>query len=789
MKFSYNWLKELSGTTKTPQEIKDLLTLHSFEVESLAYLGAGLEKVVIGEVLKVEKHPDADKLNVAEVSIGKEKLQIVCGAPNLKVGQKVPVALVGSILPGNFEIKEAEIRGVKSCGMICAEDELGLGSEHAGIMVLSEDGPVGGSFVDFFGLNDYILEIDVLPNRAHDALSYEGMAREIALLEGRHILDEKILLNQEFEIKDELSIKIETEKCPRYIGVKVDNIKIEESPKWIQDRLRASGLKSINNIVDITNYVMLETGQPLHAFDGQKVSAISVRMAQKGEKIKILNGEEINLRETDIVITDEKEPIALAGVMGGLQSGITDQTQTIILESAGFDAVSIRKTKSTHHLESDAAYRYERDIDVNFTERAACKALKMIMEIAGGKPVSARDVYPQERKFWEIVLLEEKAKDLLGIKVPAKEVEEILKNLGIEFLKNGNEYRCQIPTRRLDLRNQEDLIEEIGRIYGYNKIKTVPLKEEVQTPKLNSQRELERRVKNILAMSGLDEIRGYSFYSREDAQAVGLDDESHVVLMNPLSKEHELIRRNLLIQLLRAGKKSLSYFDSVGIFDLGKVYAPAEGVLPQEELLVSGALLEKGESGEQFFTLKGILENLFYKLNIGDIEFVDKFEEDQVDVVSLHQTRRALIKASDGEVLGVLGEITKSAHKYFGLKKVRACVFELKMEALEKKARVEKIFDQLSKFPEVNRDLSMAVDRKILAKEVKNRIQEIGGEMLKKVELFDNFVNPENKIRSMAFHLTFADRERTLTAPEVDERVSFVIEGLEKDSKIKIKKV
>ncbi|MEF3691902.1 MAG: phenylalanine--tRNA ligase subunit beta [Candidatus Moraniibacteriota bacterium] len=789
MKFSYNWLKELSETTKTPEEIKDLLTLHSFEVEGIEYSGAGLEKVVIGEVLKVEKHPDADKLNVAEVNIGKEKLQIVCGAPNLKVGQRVPVALVGAILPGDFEIKKTKIRGLESCGMICAEDELGLGSEHAGIMVLSEDAPIGGSLVDFFDLKDCILEIDVLPNRAHDALSYEGMAREIALLEGRHILDEKILLNQEFEIKDELSIKIETDKCPRYIGIKIEDVKIGESPEWIKQRLRASGLKPINNIVDITNYVMLQTGQPLHAFDGQKVSAISVRMAEKGEKIKILNGEEINLRQTDIVITDQKEPIALAGVMGGLQSGVSDQTRTIILESANFDAVNIRKTKSTHHIESDAAYRYERDIDVNFTERAACKALKMITELTGGKPVSAQDVYPQKREAWEIVLLEQKVNDLLGLKVPEKEFEKILKNLGIDFVKKDNEYRCLIPTRRLDLKNQEDLIEEIGRIYGYNKIETVPLKEEVQTPKPNSQRELERKIKNILAMSGLDEVRGYSFYSREDAQAVGLDDENHVALMNPLSKEHELIRRTLLVQLLRAGKKSLSYFDELGIFDLGKVYAPAEGVLPREELLISGALLEKGEHGEQFFALKGILENLFYKLNIRDVEFIDKFEEDEADVISLHQTRKALIKIKGGEVLGVLGEITKSAHKYFGLKKVRACVFELKAEALEKEGRKAKVFDQLAKFPEVNRDLSMTVERKILAKDIKNKIKKAGGELLRKVELFDNFVNPENKIRSMAFHLTFADKNRTLTAPEVDEKVSLVIKELEKDSELKIKKV
>jgi len=788
MKFSYNWLKELSETNKTPQEIKEDLTAHSFEVEGIEYLARGMEDVVIGEVLSVEKHPNADKLNVAKVNIGQSELQIVCGASNLKEGQKVPVALVGAILPGEFKIKEAEIRGIKSCGMICAEDELGLGTDHAGIIVLSQDAPVGEKFATYVGLDDSVLEIDVLPNRAHDALSYEGMAREITLLEKRIILNKNEKIADKFKIGSDLKIEIETDKCLRYIGARIKNIKIGESPTWIKNRLRASGLNPINNIVDITNYIMLETGQPLHAFDAKKVSSIGVRMAKIGEELKILNEEDIKLRATDIIITDGAHPIALAGVMGGLESGINNETQEIILESANFDAVTIRKTKSIHKIESDAAYRYERDIDVNFTEHALIKAVEMILEIAQGELVAINDNYPKELKSWEIKLAIESVDNLLGVKIEQQEIVSILECLDIKVQKNGEVLNCEIPTRRIDLKNQEDLIEEIGRIFGYTKIETKPLKEKVQVPRKNKERELEWKLKDIMTHSGFDEVKSYSFYSKEDARALGLDDENHTTLMNPMNPDQELIRRTLISGLLRSGKKSLSYFDKINIFDIGKIYAPSTDGLPKEDLMIAGLIIEKGEKGEQFFALKGAVENLFSKIKIHEAVFVNEFDEDKLDVLSLHNSRKALIKTKQGKVLGTIGEITKSAHKYFGIKKMRACVFELNVRALLEEISYEKKYKQLAKFPAVNRDISMAVPDRILTDVVINEIYKNGGELLKKVELFDNFINPETQERSMAFHLTFSDAERTLTAQEVDKKINMIIDNLEASLKVAIKK-
>ncbi|EKE21574.1 MAG: hypothetical protein ACD_7C00184G0003 [uncultured bacterium] len=788
MRFSYNWLKELSQTKKTPEEIKEALTLHSFEVEKIENLGADLDMVVIGEVLKVTKHPDANKLNVARINVGNEELQIVCGAPNLKEGQKVPVALVGAVLPGNFEIKKAAIRGIESNGMICAQDELGIGEGHEGIMVLPADAPIGKSFSEFMGLNDSVLEIDVLPNRAHDALSYEGVAREIAMLEKRIVLDEEEKLTDKFKVDGGLKIEIETEKCPRYIGAKISGIKIEESPAWLKNRLKASDIKPINNIVDITNYVMLQTGQPLHAFDGKDIAEIGVRMAKNGEKLAILNGEEVNLRNSDIVITDGTNPIALAGVMGGLKSGIKDDTTEIILEGANFNASTIRRTKSAHSIQSDAAYRYERDIDVNFTQRAMVRALTLIIEIASGKIEAISDNYPKEIKNWKIELELERVSRLLGVEINEKEIIEILENLGIKINQKGNILNCEIPTRRIDLKNQEDLIEEIGRVFGYYKIVTEPLKEKLQVPAKNEERELEWNLRDMMVSQGFDEIRCYSFYSREDAQALGLNDENHTALLNPMSVDQELIRRTLVSGLLNAGKKSLSYYDSVAIFDMGKVYAPQNKSLPKEDLLLSALVIDKGNKGEQFFILKGALENLFSKIKIMDIVFSSDFDENDVDAVSFHPGRKALIKNSKGDALGVIGEVTKSAHKYFGIKKMRAAIFELNVSALLNEISREKIYIPLAKFPAVNRDISMVVDKKMLTSKVAEVIVFFGGNLLQDVTLFDTFINSETGERSMAFHLIFSDPERTLTAQEVDGKIVEISGKLEEELKVVVKK-
>ncbi len=788
MKFSYNWLKELSQTNKSPKEIAEKLTLHSFEVESVEELGKNLNKVVIGEVLEVEKHPNADKLNVTKVSVGGEDLQIVCGAPNVAKGQKVPVALVGAVLGEDFEIKEAELRGVQSQGMICAEDELGLGDNHEGIMILDENAPLGKNFGEYLGLDDTVLDIDVLPNRGHDALSHEGIASEITALENsKSKIKETKLTDLKNKKSSKIDIAIDTDKCARYIGIKIKGVKIDKSPAFIKSRLVACGIKPINNIVDITNYIMLETGQPLHAFDAKGIDKISVRLAKKGEELTLLDEAKIKLNTEDVLITDGAKPIALAGVMGGKDSGINDSTTDIILEAATFDAISVRLTQKNHNLHTDAGYRFERDIDPNLAEHAAVKAARLILNECEGEIEAINDVYPDPIKNWVVNLEIEKVNKLLGVEIDKKEIKKILESLSIEVKDKKNLMIAKIPTRRIDLQSQEDLIEEIGRIYGYEKISPKSLMEMVQVPEKNKVRYFDRLLKDIAIFNGFDETRGYSFYSKEDALALGLNDENHVALLNPMSSDQALIRRTLANGLLRAAKKSLSYFNEVHIFDLGKVYAPKNKAMPEEKLVFSLAVAEKGNGGEQFYLLKGVIDDLFYRVGLEDCYYDDKFDENQEDSISFHPSRKALIKTASGETIGVIGEITNKAHKYFGIKNSRVALAELDVEKLLEHSSEDDEYEPLPKFPEIERDLSVVVDEDTRVADIERVFYLSGGDLVRDIDMFDLYVDPETMERSMAFHIRFSHPERTLKADEVDVKISEMIKSAQDELGITIK--
>ncbi len=801
MKYSYNWLKELSGTKKEVEEIADLFMTHSFEVESIDDLAKGLDKVVIGEVLEIKKHPNADRLNIAYVDVGKKnggELQIVCGASNLKTGQKVPVALAGAILPngeGGFEIRKSKIRGIESSGMICAEDELGLGNDHNGIMVLSGDAVIGESFVKFMRMDDKILDIDILPNRAHDCLSYEGVADELMALEnyfgdlkkgnGNKKEVENYLIAKQLK---KLTVKVNTENCFRYIGVRIENIKIKESPQWLKSRLLASGIGSINNIIDITNYIMLLTGQPMHAFDADKISEIVIRQAKHDENIKLLDKTELNLTENDMVITDGKKPIALAGIMGGLDSSITKNTKNIILESANFNSSVIRKTKSLYNLQTESAYRFERNIDPNIAKNAINKAIGLLFDIGcEGALASYNDIYPNTVEKWKIKLNTDYVKKLLGLKISQSAIIKILEVLKISITRDDrNNLICEIPTKRIDLKSQEDLIEEIGRIYGYDKIKPKPLLEAIQVPHKNKQRFFERSIKDILVGSGFDEVKTYSFYSKNNAQAMGLDKENHLSLINPLNPNQELIRQTLLSGVLDSCKKSLSYYKEIFIFDIGKIYIPKkENNRMKEELLLNLAVASSKSDGEQFFLLKESLENLFKKINLKKWHYDDDFAEYQ-NISYFHPTRRALIKV-DNQVIGIIGEVDGKILKHFGIKKARVSVSELNIDVLLKELSNGYIYSSLAKFPSIERDLSVIVGERTKVSEVEKIIYLSGGDAVSGVEMIDLYISPEGE-RSMTFRIVFSHPEKTLTSQEVDRKINKIINFLEKKIGVKIKR-
>ncbi len=801
MKYSYNWLKELSGTKKNVDEIAGLFMTHSFEVEGVEDLSKGLDNVVIGEVLKVGKHPDADRLNVATVNIepspqsspkGRGGLQIVCGAPNLEVGQKVPVALVGAKLPhpekGYFEIKKSKIRGVESNGMICAEDELGIGTNHEGIMVLDSNAPVGEGFAKYMGLDDQILDIDILPNRGHDCLSYDGVANELRALEGNGDTKPSPLTPLP-KGEGDLGVSIITPKCNRYIGAKIDNIEIKESPNWLKARLQASGISSKNNIVDITNYIMLKTGQPLHAFNADVVDKIEVRQANDGEKITLLDDVELKLDADDIVITDGENPIALAGVMGGKNSAISDETKSIVLESASFDATSIRFTQRKYNLQTDAAYRFERNLDPNLAQTAIVEAIELIKELANGEVTALNDVYPNPLKSWTIKSSVSKVNKLLGVEISQEQQQSILERLGMSVkIIDEDIMEITVPTVRLDIKTQEDITEEIGRMYGYDKITPRPLESAVQTPTRNEERFFERTLKDVFVYGGFDEVRSYSFTSVDDVKSIGLDDENHIALLNPANPNQVLMRRTLMAHLLRHAKKNMSYFDRIQIFEIGRIYDPVDNALPDEKLVLGAAILSKDQGGSQFFELKGVLEILLDRINIGQYYFDSEFDENVQHLPNLHPSRRALIKMNDGTILGWMGEIDKKANKYFGFKKNRVVYCELDISTMMQKVESENFFEPLAKFPFVSRDLSMMVGDRVRVGDVERVIYATGGELVKDVDLFDLYKNEETGERSMAFHIIFGAKDKTLKTKNVDDKIATIIEALENEIDVEIRK-
>lgn len=809
MKYSYNWLKELSGTTKTVKELKDLLMLHAFEVEGIEEHENKLEGVIVGEILEIEKHPNADKLQVTKVNVGKEILQIVCGAHNISVGDKVPVATVGTTLPGDFKIKEAEIRSVKSFGMLCAEDELGLGTSHEGILLLDKNLEVGVAINDVLGLDDAMIEVDILANRAHDALSHVGMAREIAILEGREIDYDYDGLKLSKTKSKKLSVEIKDQNiCSRYIGAILENVKVSESPQWIKNRLQLCGIRPINNIVDATNYVMLEIGQPLHAFDLDKIKSsvighqssvnIIVRNAREGEEVVILDGTTKKLSKEDIVIANDEKAIALAGIMGGLETGVTEETKNIVLESANFSPATIRRSRMRLGVSSDAALRFEKEIDPNIAEKAMVRIVEILEHIADGKLEGNIDEYIQKKKTRNIKLDLSYADKLLGIKVPAKESKKILSLLGIKVSGMGNVVSSEIPTYRLDLNTEEDLIEEIGRVYGYDKVPVVaPLVAATPSP-INEQRAFTRSTKDILVNLGFDEVYNYSFYSQKDADIAQVGILKHLELDAPMNPDQSLMRVSLVPNILKNVRENLKNFKHFNIFEIGKVYWSNGATLPEEKLLLTGAVVAEKKSAKEekfdkrhasvFFEAKSHVDHMLSQMGIID-HYYDTFEASPLDSpLSLwHKSRSAEIKiSSTGESIGFVGEINPFVLEGFDIN-TRVAIFEFDMEKLSKISEEEREFQPIRKHPVVIRDISLLAQSEVRVDDILRTIQNAGKELVLDVDMFDA-IDFEDNSSSYAFHIILGANERTLAGKEIEEVMEKIITELEKELKVKIRK-
>jgi phenylalanyl-tRNA synthetase beta chain len=769
MKYSYNWLKELSGTKKSPDQLAKLLMMHAFEVEEVVKYPHGLGDVVIGRVETLGKHPNADRLRVAQVRVSKDHVQqIVCGAPNIEAGQMVAVVLPGSTLPGGVTIEEVKLRDVLSQGMICSLRELGLGESHEGILVLPSNAPLGAYFAKHYGLDDSILDIKILPDRGGDALSHEGMAREIAALDGyapRFTESERKRLKIPAYNRAPKVVIQDKKASTRYSGLLIKGVIVKESPLWLQTKLIVLGMKPKNVVVDITNYLMLLSGQPVHAFDAEKVEqGITIRRAKKGEKLKILTGDTIKLAPTDIVIADSKKVLALAGVMGGLSSAVTDKTTDIFVEVASFDAGSVRKTKQLHNLATDASYRYERGVSEELPSEVLPIAASLYAELACGKLFGMRDVRLAKPKTHKILLSEQLVEDVLGVRVPLFEIVRLLALLGLKVKKKADKavLEVTVPERRPDLTDAWNLIEEIGRMRGYDKIQSVAPLLPLTLKETGNSRTEEYESKRHATLLGFDEVMTYSFYSQKDIEASRLDIKTHAYLESPLSPEYTHLRQSLLPLLLRKTKENLRHLETFSIFEIGNVFMlPAKKMLTESKEIAFVEVTKAKEFESPLFSLKEKVVSYLSSLNIEDIEITPVSETNEM----LHPTRSASICLS-GVVVGTLGEIHPSIAKSFGLPEKRVAVASLRFDELKHARRKSITFEPLQKFPFATRDITIWFPHAVTALEAQNVVQIGGGELLRHIELFDVYEKEGEK--SYSFHLSFGASDRTLTTEEMD---------------------
>lgn len=798
MKVSYNWLQEFVDIDISPQELADRLTLAGIAVEGVTETGKGVEKVLTGRIETISPHPNADKLVVTTVNIGTEKLQIITAATNVKEGDVIPVAVEGAKLASGLVIKRAKLRGVESRGMMCSGQELGIDpktmpTEQAqGIMILPPGTPLGKDAKELLGLNDFILELDLTPNRG-DCLSMISVAREVAAMLGRQIRPVQPSfpeLNERIEGQARVDIEA-TDLCRRFAGRLIKNVVVGRSPLWMQQRLRAAGIRPISNIVDVTNYVMLELGQPMHAFDYNLLvdGHIIVRRAREGEKIISLDGVERILSPEMLVITDPSGPVAVAGVMGGLATEVTGKTVSVFLESAFFNPISIRKTSKALGLRSEASLRFEKGIDIGGCVRAANRAAQLISEMGSGEVVSGLiDNYPSPFSERTVILRPARATYILGVEITKDEVSRILSSLQFKVQDSGDDILVTVPSHRVDVSLEIDLVEEIARMHGYDRVPgTLPYGQSTRGLKTGEE-ELKCRIRNLLAGSGLYEVMTYSFTHPRVFGKMNLPSNSPlrdtVKIQNPLSEEHSVMRTLMLPGLLEVLARNYNRRVQNGaIFEIGRVFHPrGESCLPEERPVLSAAAMGSTQaswnaSSRQFdfYFIKGVLENLFRGLGTEQVAF-----RPETANPSFHPGRTASVEVGSVK-LGVVGELHPDVLENFDLPE-RVVAFEIDISLLLSVSGKPVVYSPLPKFPAVDRDIAIIVRQDTPAVSIFEAIRNAGGELLRSVSLFDVYRGEQvpKGCRSMAFALKFLADDRTLTDAEVSEKIEAISRALEK---------
>ncbi|MBU6094285.1 phenylalanine--tRNA ligase subunit beta [Staphylococcus aureus] len=784
MLISNEWLKEYVTIDDSVSNLAERITRTGIEVDDLIDYTKDIKNLVVGFVKSKEKHPDADKLNVCQVDIGEdEPVQIVCGAPNVDAGQYVIVAKVGGRLPGGIKIKRAKLRGERSEGMICSLQEIGISSNYvpktfeSGIYVFSEAQVPGTDALQALYLDDQVMEFDLTPNRA-DALSMIGTAYEVAALYNTKMTKPDTTSNElELSANNELTVTIENEdKVPYYSARVVHDVTIEPSPIWMQARLIKAGIRPINNVVDISNYVLLEYGQPLHMFDQDAIGSqqIVVRQANEGEKMTTLDGTERELLTSDIVITNGQTPIALAGVMGGDFSEVKEQTSNIVIEGAIFDPVSIRHTSRRLNLRSESSSRFEKGIATEFVDEAVDRACYLLQTYANGKVLKDRVSSGELGAFiTPIDITADKINRTIGFDLSQNDIVTIFNQLGFDTEINDDVITVQVPSRRKDITIKEDLIEEVARIYGYDDIpSTLPVFEKVTSGQLTDRQYKTRMVKEVLEGAGLDQAITYSLVSKEDATAFSMQQRQTIDLLMPMSEAHASLRQSLLPHLIEAASYNVARKNKdVKLFEIGNVFfANGEGELPDQVEYLSGILTgdyvvnqwQGKKETVDFYLAKGVVDRVSEKLNL-------EFSYRRADIDGLHPGRTAEILL-ENKIVGFIGELHPTLAADNDLK--RTYVFELNFNALMSVSVGYINYQPIPRFPGMSRDIALEVDQNIPAADLLSTIHAHGGNILKDTLVFDVYQGEhlEKGKKSIAIRLNYLDTEETLT----DERVSKV---------------
>lgn len=791
MNISENWLREWVNPELTTAELCDQVTMAGLEVDGVEPAAAEFSGVIVGEIIEAQQHPDADKLRVCQVAGHADGVQqVVCGAPNARVGLKIPFATVGAVLPPGedgkpFKIKKAKLRGVESFGMLCGDIELQLGEDDSGLWELPVDAPVGADLRAYLKLDDQVIEIDLTPNRS-DCLSVAGIARDIGVLNRVAVTAPEVAAVQA-TVDDVLAVSLEAgQGCSRYAGRVIRNVDVTRpTPVWMQERLRRAGLRCIDAVVDVTNYVLLELGQPMHAFDlAQLDGGIHVRFASEGEPLALLNGQDIKVKSDSLVIADDKKPLALAGIMGGQGSAVGAETRDIFLESAYFDAVAIAGKARDYGLHTDSSHRFERGVDFQLQEKAIERATGLLLDIVGGEPGPITVVENEHKPaIREVSLRRERILSGLGFAMSDDDVLDILQRLGLEKLNATSDgWSFSVPSYRFDISIEEDLLEELARVYGYNRLPTTSFKGDLSIPMQDETLTGLPALRAQLVARGYQEAITYSFIEPSMAKLFDPDAES-VALQNPISAELGVMRRSLWPGLVGALKHNLHRQQTrVRLFESGLRFVSEDGSLDklvQEPVLAGlcyGARFQESWSHSadavDFYDLKGDVESL---LDLLGNESGFEFKADSIGPLHPGQCA-ALLK--NGETVGYLGALHPQLQKQLGIDKP-VYLFEVLQSAISK--AVLPSFEPLSRFPEVRRDLALIVDQQVPAAAIGDEIRAAAGNCLTNLKVFDVYVGKgiDANRKSVALGLTYQHPSRTLNEEEINTSVSDVLKALE----------